>query len=52
MTCACPALIGGEHVIEEPTPRPERAGRMIPSRDLAARFEAYADWRRRLSAGL
>ncbi len=25
---------------------------MIPSRDLAARFEAYADWRRRLSAGV
>jgi hypothetical protein len=25
---------------------------MIPSRDLAARFEAYADWRRRLSAGI
>ena len=24
---------------------------MIPSRDLAARFEAYGDWRRRLSAG-
>jgi hypothetical protein len=23
-----------------------------PSRDLAARFEAYADWRRRLSAGI
>ncbi|MFO1315348.1 MAG: dynamin family protein [Burkholderiales bacterium] len=25
---------------------------MIPSRDLAARFEAYADWRRRLSSGV
>jgi len=25
---------------------------MNPSRDLAARFEAYADWRRRLSAGV
>src|SRR6187397_2714264 len=25
---------------------------MIPSRDLAVRFEAYADWRRRLSAGI
>jgi hypothetical protein len=25
---------------------------MIRSRDLAARFEAYADWRRRLSAGI
>src|SRR5207249_8329607 len=25
---------------------------MIPSRDLAARFEAYADWRRRLSAAI
>ena len=25
---------------------------MNPSRDLAARFEAYADWRRRLSAGI
>jgi hypothetical protein len=25
---------------------------MIPSRDLAARFEAYGDWRRRLSAGV
>ena len=25
---------------------------MIPSRDLAARFEAYGDWRRRLSVGI
>ena len=25
---------------------------MTPSRDLAARFEAYGDWRRRLSAGI
>jgi len=25
---------------------------MIPTRDLAARFEAYADWRRRLSVGV
>ena len=25
---------------------------MIPSRELAARFEAYSDWRRRLSAGI
>ena len=25
---------------------------MIQSRDLAVRFEAYADWRRRLSAGI
>ena len=25
---------------------------MVPSRDLAARFEAYGDWRRRLSAGV
>jgi len=25
---------------------------MIPSRDLAARFEAYGDWRRRLSSGI
>ena len=25
---------------------------MVPSRDLAARFEAYSDWRRRLSAGI
>ncbi len=25
---------------------------MIPSRDLAARFEAYSDWRRRLSGGV
>ena len=25
---------------------------MLPSRDLAARFEAYSDWRRRLSAGV
>jgi len=25
---------------------------MIPSRDLAARFEAYGDWRRRLSGGI
>ena len=41
-----------------PTPRtsddaagpPERAD--APSRDLAARFEAYSDWRRRLSAGI
>src|SRR5690242_1857034 len=51
-TCASPRLIGGEHVIEDPPPRPAPKGRMIPSRDLAARFEAYADWRRRLSAGI
>ena len=25
---------------------------MMPARDLAARFEAYGDWRRRLSAGI
>ncbi len=25
---------------------------MVPSRELAARFEAYSDWRRRLSAGV
>jgi len=25
---------------------------MVPSRDLAARFEAYSDWRRRLSSGV
>jgi Dynamin family len=25
---------------------------MVPSRDLAARFEAYSDWRRRLSTGV
>ncbi|MFO1414673.1 MAG: dynamin family protein [Burkholderiales bacterium] len=25
---------------------------MVPSRDLAARFEAYGDWRRRLAAGV
>ena len=25
---------------------------MVQSRDLAARFEAYSDWRRRLSARL
>ena len=25
---------------------------MVQSRDLAVRFEAYADWRRRLSAGI
>src|SRR2546430_5286450 len=25
---------------------------LIPSRDLAARFEAYGDWRRRLSVGI
>src|SRR6185295_16671107 len=25
---------------------------MVPPRDLAARFEAYSDWRRRLSAGV
>jgi hypothetical protein len=25
---------------------------MNPSRELAARFEAYGDWRRRLSAGI
>ena len=25
---------------------------MLPSRDLAARFEAYSDWRRRLSSGV
>jgi dynamin family protein len=47
-----PLLIGGEHVLEEHPPRPASKGRMIASRDLAARFEAYADWRRRLSAGI
>mgnify|MGYP006866169081 CR=1 FL=1 len=25
---------------------------MVPTRDLAARFEAYSDWRRRLSSGI
>src|SRR5207244_6792385 len=29
----------------------EQAG-MVQSRELAARFEAYSDWRRRLSAGI
>src|SRR5438477_10003715 len=31
---------------------PEGAVRMVQSRELAARFEAYSDWRRRLSAGI
>jgi dynamin family protein len=29
-----------------------RTNRIVHSRDLAARFEAYADWRRRLSSGI
>src|SRR5204862_7887802 len=33
-----------------PSPRPEAA--LPPSRELAARFQAYAEWRRRLSAGI
>ena len=33
-----------------PQPRPDTA--LTPSRELAARFEAYSDWRRRLSAGI
>src|SRR5581483_5880416 len=32
--------------------RNQPKGGMNPSRDLAARFEAYADWRRRVSAGV
>src|SRR5206468_11196509 len=32
------------------SPRTETA--VAPSRELAARFEAYSDWRRRLSAGI
>jgi len=31
---------------------PRASSSMSASRDLAARFEAYADWRRRLSAGI
>src|SRR5438477_472541 len=31
---------------------PEGSAFMMQSRDLAARFEAYSDWRRRLSAGI
>ena len=31
---------------------PLKHSSMAPSRDLAARFEAYGDWRRRLSAGI
>src|SRR5438477_5528164 len=31
---------------------PEGGAIMMQSRDLAARFEAYSDWRRRLSAGV
>src|SRR6476619_2613697 len=38
--------------IEDPHSHPATRGCMNPSRDLAARFEAYADWRRRLSAGI
>ena len=33
-----------------PQARPESA--LAPSRELAARFEAYSDWRRRLSSGI
>ena len=51
MSCAFRDLIGGA-TIEEPFPDPRTRGGMNPSRDLAARFEAYADWRRRLSAGI
>ena len=43
---------GGGYEDTEPLSRLEHEGRVIPSRDLAARFEAYADWRRRLSAGI
>ena len=43
---------GGGYEDTEPLSRLEQEGRVIPSRDLAARFEAYADWRRRLSAGI
>jgi hypothetical protein len=32
--------------------RGAQGGRMIHARELAARFEAYGDWRRRLSAGV
>src|SRR5436190_14755344 len=32
--------------------RPREAQSMVQSRDLASRFEAYSDWRRRLSAGI
>src|SRR5438477_9841049 len=31
---------------------PEGSAFMMQSRDLAARFEAYSDWRRRLSSGI
>jgi Dynamin family len=33
-----------------PQPRPSSA--LAPSREIAARFEAYSDWRRRLSSGI
>src|SRR5664279_4661651 len=35
-------------LVSAATPMPLRSV-MVPSRDLAARFEAYSDWRRRLS---
>ena len=34
------------------TPEARRESAHAPSRELAARFEAYSDWRRRLSAGI
>src|SRR5665213_4369779 len=37
---------------EHPDGRPSRGKTMLQSRDLAMRFEAYADWRRRLSAAI
>ena len=47
-----PGSDGGERAPTTPviTRSPDAA--VIPSRDLAVRFEAYADWRRRLSAGI
>src|SRR5215471_21594298 len=36
---------------DEP-PLPNQGRSVIPSRELATRFEAYSDWRRRLSAGI
>src|SRR6476619_1829474 len=47
-----PAPNGGRYAQDLALSLRKHEGRMIPSRDLAARFEAYADWRRRLSAGI
>ena len=54
MTCALQPCYSLARPCAGPRDRRLRQGAprsiMVPSRDLAARFEAYSDWRRRLSA--